>query len=49
MSENEPSDWRELAERASNEKDTDKLMAVVAELIEVLEEREEGRCADDSG
>ena len=41
MSENQSKNRRELAERASNEKDTEKLMALVEELIEVLEERRE--------
>jgi hypothetical protein len=34
------SNWRELAERASKEQDSEKLMAIVEELTGVLPQRE---------
>jgi hypothetical protein len=34
------SNWRELAERASKEQDSEKLMAIVEELTGVLSQRE---------
>jgi len=36
-----PSDWRHLAEQASEEMDSEKLMSLVNELNRVLGEREE--------
>jgi hypothetical protein len=35
----EKRDWRELCEAASKEKDSDRLIALVSELVEVLDER----------
>jgi hypothetical protein len=35
-----PVDWRLLAERASKEKDPDKLMSLVSELSRMLEEQQ---------
>jgi hypothetical protein len=34
-------DWRELSEAASKERDPNKLMELIAQLNEVLQEREE--------
>ena len=34
-------DWRSIAEQASNEKDSTKLMSLVAELCRALKERRE--------
>jgi hypothetical protein len=41
MTPRHPSDWRRLAEQASTEMDSDKLMSLVHELNRVLGEREE--------
>jgi len=35
----EKRDWRELCECASKEKDSDKLIALVSELVEALDEQ----------
>jgi hypothetical protein len=37
----QPSDWRQLAEQASNEMNPEKMMQIVAELNRVLEKREQ--------
>ena len=37
----QPSDWRQLAEQASNEMDADKLLNFVTQLNRVLGEQEE--------
>jgi hypothetical protein len=41
----QPSDWRILAEQASNEMDADRLTALVTELNQVLEREEKQRCS----
>ena len=45
---NPPRDWRKLCEAASKEKDPDKLTLLVAEIIDVLEERDRN-CSAASG
>ena len=37
----QPSDWRHLAEQASNEMNPEKMMAIISELNRVLEKREQ--------
>lgn len=40
---NHPKDWRKLCEAASKEEDPDKLMALVAEINKLLDERDLNR------
>jgi hypothetical protein len=37
----QPNDWRYLAEQASNEMNSEKMMTIIAELNRVLEKREQ--------
>jgi hypothetical protein len=41
MSQHQPSDWRYLAEQASNEMDPERLMELVTELNHVLGEQQD--------
>jgi len=41
MSQHPPSDWKRLAEQASNEMDPEKLMDLISELNRVLAERDQ--------